>query len=137
MNKIKMMPLPPPKERTAYGTHQYFAEPGVLENFMRGYRQILTSQFQKIRIEGGMEYWTCGHDHDFRNRNWKPWHHLERLCCKQGLDDLAIRDILVEHLGRKLDCECQVLYDERELRKEALKRQFGVDFDSGEVALLD
>ena len=40
-------------------------------------------------------------------------------------------------LGRKLECECQVLYDERELRKEALKRQFGVDFDSGEVGLVD
>jgi hypothetical protein len=49
----------------------------------------------------------------------------------------AERDILSEHLGRKLKCECQVLYDERELRKEALKRQFGVDLDSGEVGLMD
>jgi hypothetical protein len=47
------------------------------------------------------------------------------------------RDILFKHLGRKLDCEHQVLFDERELLKDALKRQFGVDFDSGEVALLD
>jgi hypothetical protein len=30
-----------------------------------------------------------------------------------------------------LECECQVLYDERELRKDALMRKFGVDFDSG------
>ena len=43
----------------------------------------------------------------------------------------------MEHLGRKLECECKVLYDERELRKDALKRQFGVDFDSGEVVLVD
>ena len=56
---------------------------------------------------------------------------------KRGLDDFAVRDILFEHLGRKLECECQVLYDERELRKEALRRQFGVDFDSGEVGLVD
>ena len=91
--------------------------------------------FQMFRIEGGGEYWTCGQDHDPRNWNWKPWHHLERLCRKRGLDDFAVRDILFEHLGRKLDCECQVLYDEMELRKEALKRQFGVDFDSGEVGL--
>jgi hypothetical protein len=34
-------------------------------------------------------------------------------------------------------CGCQVLFDERELRKEAPKRQFGVDFDSGEVGLVD
>ena len=47
------------------------------------------------------------------------------------------RDILVEHLGRNLECECPVLYDERELRKEALRRQFGVNSDSGEVGLVD
>ena len=63
--------------------------------------------------------------------NWKPWQHLERLCRKQGLDDFAVRDILLEHLGRKLECECQVIYDESELRREALKGQFGVDSDSG------
>jgi hypothetical protein len=43
----------------------------------------------------------------------------------------------VEHLGRKLDCECQVLFDERDLQKDALKRQFGIDFESGEVGLMD
>jgi hypothetical protein len=59
------------------------------------------------------------------------------LCLKQRLDDFAVREILEEHLIRKLDCECQVLYDERELRKEALKRQFGVDFENGDIGLLD
>ncbi|MGB5619351.1 MAG: hypothetical protein WBM78_21110 [Desulfobacterales bacterium] len=104
---------------------------------MQDYRQILTTHFQKVIIEGGGEYWTCSQDHDPRNWNWKPWQHLERLCRKLGLDDFAVRDILVEHLGRKLECECKVLYDERELRKEALRRQFGVDFESGEVGLVD
>ena len=136
-NKIKKMPLPQPKNRTAHGTYLYFAEPGVLEIFMRDYRRILTENFQKVSIEGGGEYWSCGQDHDPRNWNWKPWQHLERLCRKQGLDDLSVRDILFEHLGRELDCECQVLFDERELRKDALKRQFGVDFDGGEVGLVD
>ena len=56
---------------------------------------------------------------------------------KKGLDDIAVREIFMEHLGRKLECECQMLYDARELRKEALRRQFGVDFDSGEIGLLD
>jgi hypothetical protein len=71
----------------------------------------------KIRIEGGREFWICFQEHDPRNWNWKPWHHLERLCRNRGLDDFAVRDILGEHLGRKLECECQVLYDERELWK--------------------
>ena len=56
---------------------------------------------------------------------------------KRGLDDFVVRDILVEHLGRKLECECQILYDERELQKDALRRQVSVDFNSGEVGLVD
>jgi hypothetical protein len=43
----------------------------------------------------------------------------------------------MEHLERNLERECQILYDERELRKEALKRQFGADSDIGEVGLVD
>ena len=131
------MPLPPPKQKTAYGTYLYFAEHGVLETFIRDYRQILIKNCQKIRIEGGGEYWTCGHDHDPRNLYWKPWHHLERPCRKQGSDDFAVCDIPFEHLKRRMECECQALHDERELRKEALKRQLVVDFESGEVGLVD
>ena len=63
--------------------------------------------------------------------------HLDRLCREQSLDDFAVKEILEEHLERKLECECQVIFDERELRKEILRRQFGVDFDSGEVGLVD
>jgi hypothetical protein len=104
---------------------------------MRDYRQILTTKFQKVIIEGGGEYWTCNQGHDSRNWNWKPLQYLARLCRKRGLDDFAVRDIIVKHLGRKLDCECQVLYDEREMSKNVLGRQFGVDFDKGEVGLVD
>ena len=115
----------------------HFAEPGALETFIQDYRQILMDNFQTIRIEGGVEYRTCGKEHDPRNWIWKPWQHLERLCQNLVLDDLAVKDIFFEHLGRKLECECHVLFDERGLRKKALKRQFGVDFDSGEVGLVD
>jgi hypothetical protein len=46
-NIIKKMPLPPPKQRNAYGTYLYFAEPATLKTFMRDYRQILYDNFQK------------------------------------------------------------------------------------------
>jgi hypothetical protein len=108
-----------------------------LETFLQDYCLILTEFFKMLRIEDGMEHWTCGQEHDPRNWNWKPWQHLERLCRKQVLDDFAVREILVEHLGRKLEYECQVLYDERELLKEALRWQFGVDFGGGEVGVVD
>ena len=29
--------------------------------------------FQKVRIEGGGEYWSCGQGHDPRNWNWKSF----------------------------------------------------------------
>ena len=104
---------------------------------MRDYQRIIINNFQRVIIKDFCDYWTYIQEHDPRNWNWKPWQHIERLCRKRGLDDFAVKDIIKEHLGRKLECECQVLFDERELRKEALKRQFGVDFDSGEVGLLD
>ena len=45
------MPLPTPKQRTAYGTYLYFAESGTLETFLPEYLRIPTINFQKIRIE--------------------------------------------------------------------------------------
>ena len=80
-----------------------------------------------------MEYWNCGQVHDHRNWNWKLLHNHENLCPEQGFYDFFKRDILLELLRRQLECECQLLFDERVLRKEALKKRFGIDFNSGEV----
>ena len=90
-----------------------------------------TTNFQKIRIEGTGEYWTCGQDHDPRNWNWKPWQHLERLCRKQGLDDFAVRDIIFEHLGRKLECECQVLLMRGNCGRRLLEGNSGLILTAG------
>ena len=109
------MPLPPSKNRTAYGTYLCFVEPGTMEKFLQNSRRLLMDNFQQIRIKGDLEHRTCGQDLDPRYFNWKPCQHLERLCLKRGLDDFAARDILVEHLGRKLECVHQILYDERKL----------------------
>jgi hypothetical protein len=79
-------------------------------------RQVLMDNFQKVIIEGGGEHWSCGKKHLPRNWNWEPWHHLKRLCRKLGFDDFAVRDILFEHLERKVECECQILSNKRELQ---------------------
>jgi hypothetical protein len=110
------MPLPPPKQRTAYGKYLYFAGTDALKSFMQDYRQILMGNFQKVRIEDGGEYWTCGLEHDSRNWNWKPLQHLEGFCRIRGLDDFAVSDIIFEYLARKLECECLVSYDDWKLR---------------------
>jgi hypothetical protein len=80
---MEKMPLPPPKNRTPYGTYLLLIYTGAMVTFMRDYRRILTTHFQKIIIEGGGEYWSCGQEHDPKNRNWIPWQHLKRLFRKQ------------------------------------------------------
>jgi hypothetical protein len=50
-----------------------------------------------------------------------------------GQDDFAVREFLEEHLDQKIVCECEILTDPREDRKEALRRQFGLDVDSVEL----
>jgi hypothetical protein len=131
------MELKPTRKSPALRTYLYFAGTDASKTFMQDYSQILIDNFQNLRIENGGEYWTCGQNHDPRNWNWKPWYHLERLSRKRGLYDFAVRDIPFEHLGRNLECECQVLYDEREFGRMPLTSQFGVDFESGEVGLVD
>ncbi len=50
---------------------------------------------------------------------------------------ITVRKVVKERVDRKLACECQILYDEREIRKKDLMRVFGVDFESGDVGLAD
>ena len=46
------------------------------------------------------------------------------------------RDIIFERLGRKLNCECEMLRDDEKLRRLELERMFGVDFgESGRRGL--
>ena len=45
--------------------------------------------------------------------------------------------MLEDYFDREIVYECQVLNDEREIRKKEIMRQFGVVFESGEVGLVD
>lgn len=124
--------------RTEHMTYLYLDNPSNLDKFLAEFRKLLKNKFQKITNTGGGNYYSCGQLHDRRNYNWQPWQHLERYCRKQGLDDFAVRGFLEDYLNCKpLLCECQILNDDREERKEALRRQFGIDFESGEVGLVD
>ena len=73
----------------------------------------------------------------FQNLKLETMAAFRVLYQKLYLDDFAIRDILFEHLGRKLECECQDLYNERGLRKGAFKRIFEADFRLGRSDFLD
>ena len=47
--------------------------------------------------------------HNPKNPAWKPFQYLEQCCRKCGYDDMEARDIIEEQIGRRLECECQLL----------------------------
>ena len=89
-------------------------QPEIYQRFMREYLELLRSKLQKYKIMGQKNdlkeiRYSCGQDHDRRNPDWKPFKYLEQICRKYGYDDLDTRDIIEEQIGRRLDCECQLL----------------------------
>jgi hypothetical protein len=80
-------------------------------------------------VEGFHEYYTCGEYHHWRNRNWKPFENLWAYCEKTGHDFYEAKDIIEEQIRRKLICECQLLNDEKAIRRKELQAMFRVDFN--------
>jgi len=95
-------------------TYIDFDQPDIYQRFMKGYLELLRKNLQHYNVmdQNGdlceIRY-SCGQDHDPRNPNWKPFKYLEFYCRKFGYDDMEARDIIEEQIGRRLDCECQLL----------------------------
>ena len=132
-----MPPNTKTKVRSSRSTYQYLDHPHLRGKFIHDFRQFLKQKLTKRIDADGLEKFECPYDHDPRNPDWKPFQHFEQFCLRQGLDDLATREYLETMWGRKIICECEFLIDSIEDRKDALRRQFGIDFDSGEVRLVD
>lgn len=54
--------------------------------------------------------------------------HLEAYCKKKGLNAAGIRDTIENALWRSVDCECQILNEEKEVKRKKLWVAFGMDF---------
>lgn len=126
-----------PQMRTADATYLYLSRDNNLQKFILKFQQYLKKKLPVKKLPDGSEFYDCGRDHRWPGSGFKPFRHLEVFCEKKGLDDFEVRVLLEDHFGREIVCECQILNDEREIRKKALRRQFGVDFESGEVGLVD
>jgi len=99
---------------TADHTWLRLSQDEYFQPFFREYLELLKShlkQIQKMDQLGkpSQRYYTCGQDHDRRNREWKPFQLLERHCEESGYDFLEARDMIEERVGRKLTCECELL----------------------------
>ena len=116
--------------RTADQTWLDLQKPGKFEEFFSAFLKLLKKKLKVIQVKGKVEYsyHSCAEVHDPRNPNWKPWRLLERYCEKTGFDDLEVRDMIFERIGRQVICECLILKDEKAIRRMELEKIFGVDF---------
>jgi len=57
--------------------------------------EILKANLQQVSVMGedGKEryrYYTCGQEHDPRNKEWKPFQHLMRYCQELGMNFMRL-----------------------------------------------
>ena len=110
-------------------TYLKLNEPGEFRRFYHGLIDLLKRKLQRMDFGGSGHYhYSCGEIHDRNNLNWDPFMHLWSYTDKKFLDFYAVKDLIEEHIGRKLECECEILRNEKAIRRSQLQQQFGVDF---------
>jgi hypothetical protein len=66
--------------------------------------------------------------HNPRNPTWKPFKNLEAYCKKKGLNAAGIRDTIENAIWGRVDYECKILNDAKEVKRKRLWVQLGTDF---------
>lgn len=118
--------------RTADLTWLDLRQGHIFQKFFKGYVEILRKNLKVVESRGlkqTIRYFSCGHQpHDKRDPAWEPFKYLWEYTEKTGYDFYVAKDEIEERIGRKIICECQVLNDERAIRRRKLEAAFGVDF---------
>jgi hypothetical protein len=109
-----MPPTPKPKTLTPDHTFLRLSQDEYFQQVFRQYLELLKSNLKRIQVMGHngcfhRSYYTCGQDHDKRNREWKPFQLLERHCEESGYDFLEAKDMVEDRIERRLGCECEIL----------------------------
>jgi hypothetical protein len=100
------------------------------QTFMREYIDLLQSNLQKVEVRNQSHnsfYYTCGQMHDRQNLSWHPFKFLSRICKKYDYDPLIARDMIEERIRKRLECECQIIDNQSQHRRNGLIKNFGVD----------
>ena len=103
----------------------------IFQKFMQEYFDLLQKELNKVEVKGhsyNSYYYNCGQIHDRWNPSWQPFKLLSLICNKYDYDPLIVRDIIEDRIGRKFQCECELLRDDRARRRFELERIYGVDF---------
>ena len=103
----------------------------IFHRFFKDLLELLQEKLFKRKVIGhnySDSYYTCGQFHDPPNPKWKPFKNLEQYCERTRFDFLAVKDIIEERINLKFECECDLLRDDRAMRRFELERIYGVDF---------
>ena len=112
-------------------TYLELSSSGEFQRFYQEFIDILKKKLQGRSIgDSELYFYTCGEIHDRVNKNWEPFRNLWSYTDRKRLDFYVVKDLIEEHLGRELECECEILGDKKAIRRRKLGRQFGVDFGS-------
>ena len=118
--------------RQPHETFSGLSQDEDFQKFFGGFLELLQKKLFKREVIGknfSYTYHTCGHQpHDRRNPKWKPFQNLEWYCKKTRFDFLTVKSLIEDRIGRKFQCECDLLMDDQARRRLELKDSFGVDF---------
>ncbi len=121
----------PKQIRQPHETFSVLSQDEDFQKFFGGFLELLQNKLSKREVIGknySFKYHTCGQLHDPRNPKWKPFQNLEWYCEKTRFDFLTVKSLIEDRIGRKFQCECDLLRDDQARRRMELKDSFGVDF---------
>ncbi len=98
--------------------------------FMKEYIDLLQNNLEKVEVKSHSRnsfFYTCGQPHDLRNLSWQPFKLLSRICKKYDYDPLIASDIIEERIHKRLECECQIIDNQAQHRRNDLINNFGAD----------
>ena len=125
--KIKMVK----RIRTAQETEKYLNQDDNWSNYMSGYLLYLRDNLQTIEVnsaKGSYQYLSCGQRHDPRNPNFRPFQHLQKFAQMNRCDFGTAKAFLNFHILTRIECECELLTNSKEVRRKDLERSFGLHF---------
>ena len=117
--------------RPAHETWKYLNQEENFHRFMRELLAYLQENLQIIKVHDGKssyQYYSCGHPHDPRNPDWRPFRHMQEFCRMKRYDFRVVKSMIEDRLFKKLICECEILTNPNDIRRRDLQRIYGMDF---------
>lgn len=107
--------------RSAEWTYYKLGQQHEFQKFFRGLIGYLEKKLRKVQVEEGRHYYTCGQPHTRFRQSWESFPHLWDFTEKKGFDFYAVKDLVDDFFHRELECECEILCGDKEIRRRDWK----------------